>query len=159
MITVKHKNGSHTPNWGAVLYCYRKLLFARRVKITVLFSSESVYTVDKPTFFKVCGWKSKLADGALDKSVRECLLAYKLTSKAGYSASKIIDFYRYSREGKGENKLRADFFGARDIRQAKPVVFLLNRTGFWPAFPWAGGNATDEAPNNDFQYQLKIERA
>ena len=90
MITVTHKKGKHAPNLGAVLYCYRKLLFSRSVKITVLFDEDSMFTVDKPTFFKVCGWKSKLADGALDKSVRERLLAYKLNSQY----RRIIDVYK-----------------------------------------------------------------
>ena len=96
MITVKHKRGRHAPNRGAVLYCYGKLLFAHRVKVTVLFGPESFYKVDEPTFFKVCGWKSKLADGALDKSVRESLLAYMPDGKG-------LKFYSYWREGKGSN--------------------------------------------------------
>ena len=154
MITVKHKKGKHAPNLGAVLYCYRKLLFSRSVKITVLFDEDSMFTVDKPTFFKVCGWKSKLADGALDKRVRERLLAYKINTHAG----RVIDVYKYSREGQGDNKISTSFFGARILDHSKSLVVVINRVGFWPAFPWAGGNELDEAPNNDFKYKLKIER-
>lgn len=154
MITVKHKKGKHAPNLGAVLYCYRKLLFSSSVKITVLFDEDSLFTVDKPTFFKVCGWKSKLADGALDKSVRERLLAYKISTQAG----RVIDFYKYSRDGQGDNKISTSFLGSRILDHNRSFVVVINRVGFWPAFPWAGGNEPDEAPNNDFKYKLKIER-
>ena len=159
MITVKHKRGRHAPNWAAVLYCYGKLLFARRVRVTVLFGPESFYKVDEPTFFKVCGWKSKLADGALDKSVRECLLAYQITENSGYHRREIVEFYRYIRKGTEGNKLHADFVGSRLLAQETVFTHTIDRVGFWPAFPWAGGNEPDEAPNNDFQYKLKIERA
>jgi len=160
MITVKHKRGRHAPNWAAVLYCYGKLLFARRVRVTVLFGPESFYKVDEPTFFKVCGWKSKLADGALDKSVRESLLAYKLTpGKAGWSYNDFVDFYKYTRKGLEGNKVNARFIGFKVLQFETHFNYTIDRVGFWPAFPWAGGNEPDEAPNNDFQYKLKIERA
>ena len=148
MITVKHKKGRHAPNWSAILYCYGKLLFARRVRVTVITDEHSAYTVDEPAFFKVCGWKNKLEDGALDKSVRETLLAYMPEGKG-------LKFYGYWREGKGNNPVHTHpTFSPRE----GSVVYIMSRMGFWPAFPWAGGNEPDETPNNDFQYKLKIER-
>ena len=147
MITVKHKKGKHYPNLYAIVYCYLKLLFVNRVYVTIEFDEFSKFTVDKPTYFKVCGWKSKLKDGALDKTVRENLLAY-----LNHGTFDRIMIASYQRHGIGLNRIDDKLLALTSIEK-----WEMNRNGmFFPAFPWAGGNAIDESPNNDFQYRLEI---
>ena len=143
---VKHKKGSHWPNLSAIFYCYRKLLFCRSAYVTIEFDEFSRFSVDKPTYFKVCGWKNKLKDGAVDRTVRENLLAY-----INHDKFDPIAIASYQRHGVGLNKVDDVLLALTSIER-----WRIERVGFFPAFPWAGGNSIDEAPNNDFEYTLKI---
>ena len=149
MITVKHKAGKAWPNLRAVIYCVRKLTFARAALITIEYDGQ-IAGADTGgiMWLKIAGLRS----GWKTQSNNEELAAFRVDQ-----ATRTVEFCNYERRG-GKLAFKNRFVSSYRRVMKHSIYVKRERFGAmrWPAWPWAEGGG--EFAKGDFCYRLHIKR-
>ena len=139
------------PNLRSVLYCIRKLTFARKVKVTLTFD-QSIKGAETggTVWLKVCGWKS----GIRTECNNEELVALRVQQLG--ETNYILETCNYQRR---KQKLVFKDLKAQGVpERLTKVEHIIERRGFMPlvAWPWNEGGGQKSLGN--FNYWLRIEK-
>jgi hypothetical protein len=150
-VFVRHKANKAMPNLRAVIYCIRKLIFAKKVKVTMVFD-QSIKGAETggTVWLKVCGFKS----GVRTKCNNENLVALRVVQLG--EENHILETCEYHRR---KSDLEFKNLKAQAVpQQIIEVSHIIERQGlmFIPAWGWAEGGGKYSL--GSFQYWLRIER-